>query len=164
MPLINRAASSALLLPASDSTASRTFPFTRRVLPISARRDSITLSSRERIVGYETPTCSAISLRLPPESTNISMNRWCSTGRLARRDMGNAASTETAQFAHVIRVTAIPLPQYGQSCPTGRCCCSLIRSLLSLYETFTPRNFIKQQKLSLLFHFISRWAGFRGGA
>src|SRR5687768_7953916 len=163
IPLMSLAASSALALAVAGSTASRTLPFTRRVLPISLRRDSITLSSRERIVGYDTPTCSAISLRLPPESTNISMNRWCSTGRLASRDIGNAASTDTAQCAHVIRVTAIPFPQYGQSWPIGRCC-SLIRTSLSLFETFTPRTFIKQQKSAQLFHFISKGAGFPGRA
>src|SRR6185503_17422737 len=95
--LINFAAASALVLP--GSTASRTVPCTRRVLAISVRRASITLSRRERSVGYETPTCSAISLRFPPARTNISMNFWCSTGKLARRDIGNRASTATLQWA-----------------------------------------------------------------
>jgi hypothetical protein len=42
------------------------------------------------------------------------MNRWCSTGRLASRDIGNVASMETRQWSHVIRVTAIAAAQYGQ--------------------------------------------------
>jgi hypothetical protein len=42
------------------------------------------------------------------------MNRWCSTGRLASRDIGNVASMETAQRSHVMRVTAMAASQYGQ--------------------------------------------------
>src|SRR6185503_15077214 len=120
IPLMSRAASSSAADFPPGFTASSTFPRTRCVLAISPRSDSITLSSRERIVGYDTPTCSAISFRFPPASTNISMNRWCSTGSVPSRDMGNAASIATLQRPHEIRVTTSAPPQYAHSLPTGR--------------------------------------------
>jgi hypothetical protein len=48
------------------------------------------------------------------------MNRWCSTGSIASRDIGKAAATDTRQQAHVICVTLIAVPQYGHSFPRGR--------------------------------------------
>src|SRR5205823_1198812 len=101
-----------------------------------------TLSSRERMVGYETPTCSAISLRFPPARTNISMNRWCSTGKLASRDMGNVASTEIWQWPQVMRVTTIGEAQYGHSWLTGR---KSLMDAFSIKLIYTLFWFHKQQ-------------------
>jgi hypothetical protein len=43
------------------------------------------------------------------------MNRWCSTGKPAIRDIGNSAVTETRHPLHDICVTVIGVPQYGHS-------------------------------------------------
>ena len=81
------------------------------------------------------------------------MNRWCYTGRLASRDIGNVASMETEQRSHVIRVTAMAASQYGHAFETfagGSTGCLIVgrvvsRSFNKVKENPKNFNYLKSQ-------------------